>query len=254
MQRAAAHEARGYEHAGRGNGRAAEAHFARARELRSAFGNDPVSNAALGVVGAALRGNRSSALHALVRDGGLRRAAEAIAESFRRTYGDEAPRFEFHSGDETHDSIVFQTASGVHMMRLRYNGGVIVEYPRGVQGGRVDDAHDRVADQIVRAYNASLPTRLMSLPRAIDMLAAQLRRVFPGGAPTCSTLGDRVTLADAGRVLELHLGECNGGLVYEFRDAGELPAGNKRGLERDEPAHGAKRRVGYEDGEAAMES
>jgi hypothetical protein len=175
MQRAAAHEARGYEHAERGNGRAANAHFARARQLRSAF------------------------------------------------------------------------------------------------GARIDDAYDRVADQIVRAYNARRKTKLTSLPHAIDMLAEELRRVFRAGAPICSTLGlersDRVLLADARKEwgLELQLGESNGGFVYHFSDAGdydfiragEKPAWNKRRFgeyEPDDSEPGARKRVDYEDGEAAMES
>ena len=175
MQRAAAHEARGYEHAERGNGRAANAHFARARQLRSAF------------------------------------------------------------------------------------------------GARIDDAYDRVADQIVRAYNARRKTKLTSLPHAIDMLAEELRRVFRAGAPICSTLGpersDRVILTDARKEwgLELQLGELNGGPVYDFIRAGdydfiragEKPAWNKRRFgeyEPDDSEPGARKRVDYEDGEAAMES
>ncbi len=169
MRRAAAHEARGYEHAGRGNGRAANAHFERAMQLRSAFGS------------------------------------------------------------------------------------------------RIDDEYDRVADHIVRAYNARRKTKLTSLSHAIDMLADDLRRVFRAGAPMCSTLSlernDKVRLTDARREwsLELQLGELNGGLIYEFPGAGEMhrAAWNKRRFDEYEPDDsepGARKRADYEYGEAAMES
>jgi hypothetical protein len=166
MQRAAAHEARGYEHAGRGNGRAANAHFERAMQLRSAF--------------------------------------------------------------------------GVRRM----------------------DEHDRVAAQVVRAYNNARPeTGLKTPSRDVDLFAEELRRAFPGGAPACNTHslelgGDDALLQGATSRWVVRLGVFNGGLTYEFLEAGEMhgAAGNKRRLDESENEPGARKRVGYEYGEAAMES
>lgn len=166
MQRATAHEARGYWHAGRGNGRAANAHFARARQLRSAF------------------------------------------------------------------------------------------------GARLNDEYDRVAGEIVRAYNARLHAKLESLPRAIELFAAELRRVFHSGAPGCITQSvqrsDEVLLHGGGARLVVQLGAFNRRLFYQFHDAGEMhrAEGNKRELdeyELGESELGARKRAEYEN-DAAMES
>ena len=161
MQRATAHEARGYWHAGRGNGHAANAHFARARAIRSAF------------------------------------------------------------------------------------------------GARVDDAYDRVAGEVVRAYIAVRKLELERPSRAIELFAAELRRKFPGGAPRCITSGldendgDEVLLYGPKARFAAKLSAFNGCIVIELHDAGEMhhAEGNKRGL--DESEHGASKRAEYD---AAMES
>ena len=135
MWRATAHQARGQVHWHRGNGPAARAHFARARALRSAFGNDPVYDAAYGILGEALRRNRGSALHDLLKkERGLARAAEVLAENLRQHCGPEVPRFEFVCGDQTRDMVRLHYGARSHTLELRvFNGGIIIGYSRKLQ-------------------------------------------------------------------------------------------------------------------------